>query len=121
VSPAARPTTKKDEAAAALKEGSGEPRSITVRGTTFELPAEQPFEVLFAARTANSAQQSGDEGAGAVAFLELAESYVGADRLRNFVRGMSMREGSAAVRELIEAINAEYGADTGESSASSSS
>lgn len=112
---------KKPQATAALAEGNGKPRTITVRGESFELPADVPFAVLFATRTAHTAQAEQDNAAASVAMLELAEAYVGADRLRQLVNGLSLQEGTEAIKELIDACHAEYGTDTGESSASSGS
>ena len=76
---------------------------------------------MFANRTAHQARAAQDSAAGAVAMIELAEAFIGQEGLQQLVAGLSLTDGTQVVSELIDACNAVYGQDTGESSASSTS
>lgn len=116
-----RKTKKVDEATAAQEEASGTPRTIQVRGHDIIIPAEPPFAVLFAARTAETAQRERSDAGAAVALLELAEAYVGSDQVRSLVNGLSLEDGTGVVQEIIQVCSDAYGMTVGESTASSSS
>ena len=117
-----KPRTKKDTAAAAQKEGSGEPRSVTVRGLEFTLPDEIPFSVMLANRKLITAAEEESQGALNFALIDIAEAYVGPEQLQRFAAmELSAKEGGEAVEELLAEIRKEYGIGEGESSASSGS
>lgn len=121
---AGKTASKKSTASAkaAVKEKEDpKPRSVDVRGRTFELPEEAPFGVIFAARTARKAELENDEAGMTFALLDIAGAYVGQDRLQSWLSQMSNEDGAQALTELLEAIREEYGAGPGESSASPTS
>jgi hypothetical protein len=122
VSAARKPRAKKDSTAAARSEGSGEPRSVEVRGIKFTLPDEVPFSVMLANRKLLAAAEEENEGALNFALLDIAEAYVGAEQLEQFAAmGLSAKDGGNAVEELLKEIRKEFGIGEGESSASSDS
>ncbi len=120
---AARKRTKKaeskaaaDKAAAARAERSEEPRSVTWKGITFDLPAAPPESILFDF----IAIEAG--GASPAPTFRMLQSLVGEKQFLKMRQLVERGEAKAGdVFDLVNEILGQYGVDEGEVEASQDS
>lgn len=104
----------KDQANAATAEVNEETRTITVREKEFDIPTNQPAEILFSARAVSRATRTGDESAAVEAMMDMAIAYLGEEPLRDLMAGEDLEGGMAVVEEVLSAASESYGASLGE-------